>query len=123
MKRAVCRRAIRELMQLVGKDADSVMRDLRRCGEVYPAADSLLLVLEGYEDLPRLQVRDLGSTSANTPPGRGLVGGSAMGDHKDSCTRMRHALELDDRDMPREFVGTACRSWCNQAGARAAKWL
>ncbi|GIL49506.1 hypothetical protein Vafri_5838 [Volvox africanus] len=47
--------AIRALVHVVGKESESVIGDLRRVQHVYPAAATLHLVLESFEDLPRLQ--------------------------------------------------------------------
>ncbi|GIM00369.1 hypothetical protein Vretimale_5151, partial [Volvox reticuliferus] len=47
--------AIHALAHVVGKDAESVICDLKRIQDVYPAAETLQLVLDSYEDLPRLQ--------------------------------------------------------------------
>ncbi|GLI64689.1 hypothetical protein VaNZ11_008043, partial [Volvox africanus] len=47
--------AIRALVHVVGKDSESVIRDLRRVHHIYPAAATLHLVIESFEDLPRLQ--------------------------------------------------------------------
>ncbi|GFR47945.1 hypothetical protein Agub_g9749, partial [Astrephomene gubernaculifera] len=47
--------AVQELMQVVASDPDAVLRGLARCGSVYPAANSLMLVLDGYEHMPGMQ--------------------------------------------------------------------
>ncbi|KXZ53269.1 hypothetical protein GPECTOR_7g1163 [Gonium pectorale] len=48
-------RPVKEVMQLVGRDAAGVMRDLRASGRAFPGTESLLMVLDKYEDMPHYQ--------------------------------------------------------------------
>ncbi|KAG2486495.1 hypothetical protein HYH03_014797 [Edaphochlamys debaryana] len=67
--------SVTEVMQLVSSDAGDVLTSLRRCASIYPAANSLLLVLDSYEDMAQMQavlnhIR-LGATTAGQGQAQG----------------------------------------------------